>query len=150
MKVLKRFPASPAVVESGLGKAQAPGSLQFTRLASLPGRCRGAFQVLLVLITMAASPAGSTAQTPDTETEALMKRRAELLQRWKSFNLEENALFGGKSKKDLRNVVQTQKEIIELDNRILNAGKMSAFKAEKTERQETIQHRKSLYGRIDS
>lgn len=92
----------------------------------------------------------SAQQQADAEFQALMNRRAGLLQKWKNFNLEENALFGGKSKKDLRNVVQTQKDIIDLDNRILNAGRMSAYTEKKSEKLETLQRQKDLYGRIDS
>src|SRR5690606_21910436 len=38
------------------------------------------------------------------ELQELMNRRTELIRQWRRFNLEENALFGGKSKKDLRNI----------------------------------------------
>lgn len=89
-------------------------------------------------------------QNPDAELRQLMNRRADLLQQWRRFNLEENALFGGKSKKDLKNVVETQQRIIELDNRILNFGKLENYEKKKTEKKEDLQLRKSLYGRIDS
>lgn len=89
-------------------------------------------------------------QNPDAELRQLMSRRADLLQQWRRFNLEENALFGGKSKRDLKKVVETQQRIIELDNRILNFGKLENYEKKKAEKKENLQLRKSLYGRIDS
>lgn len=89
-------------------------------------------------------------QNADAELQEMMSRRAGLLRQWKRFNLEENALFGGKSKKDLRNVLQTQQRIIELDNQILNYGKLENYTKKKTEKDETLQLRKSLYNRLDS
>src|SRR5690606_12558052 len=65
-------------------------------------------------------------------------------------NLEENALFGGKSKKDLKNIVQTQKEIIDLDNRILNTGRMAGYAEKQADKEEGIERQRSFYSRIDS
>src|SRR5690606_27095538 len=49
-----------------------------------------------------------------SELQELMNRRTELIRQWRRFNLEENAFFGGKSKKDLRNIAEIQQKIIQL------------------------------------
>lgn len=94
--------------------------------------------------------AGTTLQQPDAQLQELTNRRAVLLQEWRRFNLEENALFGGKSKKDLRNIAQIQQKIIALDNQILNYGKLESYTEKKTEKEQSMQLQKSLYGRLDS
>src|SRR5690606_7450612 len=85
-----------------------------------------------------------------SELQELMNRRTELIRQWRRFNLEENAFFGGKSKKDLRNIAEIQQKIIQLDNRIVNFGKLESYQQKKTEKKENLQLQKSLYGRIDS
>src|SRR5690606_18664268 len=75
-------------------------------------------RLLLILLLLFISSAGSGQQTQDAELQEMINRRADLLQEWRRFNLDENALFGGQSKKDLRNVLQVQQQIIELDNQI--------------------------------
>lgn len=109
--------------------------------------------VLLLFISFAAhgrQQPGTGQQQADKELQELMNQRASLIQEWRRFNLEENALFGGKSKKDLRNIAEIQQKIIALDNQILNYGKLESYTEKKAEKQESMQLQKSLYGRLDS
>src|SRR3546814_190245 len=124
----------------------------------MPRKLLLSFTLFLLLPFAGPGQTGPTeAQTRDaavqarkTELQALMNRRTDLIRQWRRFNLEENAIFGGKSRKDLRNIAEVQQKIIQLDNTILNFGKLENYQQEKTEKKENIQLQKSLYGRIDS
>ena len=105
---------------------------------------------LLLVSTAGFSQSKDPSPAPDPELQKMMSRRADLLQQWRRFNLEENALFGGQSKKDLRNIAQVQQKIIALDNQILNHDKLESYTKKKDEKKEALQLRKSLYGRLDS
>lgn len=108
----------------------------------------------IILFSLAgyAQPAqdATSQQEAQAELQRMMSRRADLLQQWRRFNLEENALFGGKSKKDLRNILETQQKIIELDNQILNFGKLENYEKKQSEKMENLQRHRSLYSRLDS
>src|SRR3546814_10596033 len=117
-----------------------PRKLLFFRC--MPRKLLLSFTLFLLLPLAGPGQTGPTeAQTRDaavqarkTELRALMNRRTDLIRQWRRFNLEENAIFGGKSKKDLRNIAEVQQKIIQLDNTILNFGKLENYQKEKTEK----------------
>src|SRR5690606_34694840 len=47
-------------------------------------------------------------------------------------------------------IAEVQQKIIQLDNRIVNFGRLENYQPKKTEKKENMQLQKSLYGRIDS
>lgn len=77
-------------------------------------------RILLTLIASAILYIPCLAQKTD-DIQQLMNEREALFREWKEHSLERNALFGGRSKNDLRNVIESQQRIIELDSKIFHA-----------------------------
>jgi hypothetical protein len=77
---------------------------------------------LLALIIILSLPSfAQTLQDAQNELNILIQKRSELFQEWKRNKYENNAFFGGKSKKDLQRIIQTQQTIINIDNEIMQA-----------------------------
>ena len=56
---------------------------------------------------------------PDSVLNLLIGQRARLFREWEADRQERNAFFGGQSKKDLRNIIETLEHILGKDNDIL-------------------------------
>src|SRR3546814_14540366 len=97
----------------------------------MPRKLLLSFTLFLLLPFAGPGQTGPTeAQTRDaavqarkTELQALMNRRTDLIRQWRRFNMEENAIFGGISKKDLWTIADVHQKIIKLYNTIINFGK---------------------------
>ncbi|MDQ1088067.1 hypothetical protein [Siphonobacter sp. SORGH_AS_1065] len=56
---------------------------------------------------------------PDSVLNVLVGQRGTLYKKWAQDQKERNAFFGGQSKKDLRNIIETLENILAKDNEIL-------------------------------
>ncbi|WP_142603721.1 hypothetical protein [Solitalea koreensis] len=79
------------------------------------------FPILILISFFGFSAFAQDLQSAQNELNDLIKRRNELFQEWKRNENENNAFFGGKSKKDLQRIIETQQTIINIDNEIMTA-----------------------------
>lgn len=56
---------------------------------------------------------------PDSVLNLLIRQRSKLFREWEADKQERNAFFGGQSKNDLRNIIETLEHILGKDNDIL-------------------------------
>ncbi|AFD05811.1 hypothetical protein [Solitalea canadensis] len=62
-----------------------------------------------------------TVEQAQENLNTLIEQRSILFQEWKKNKDERNAFFGGQSKNDLRQIIETQQRIIEMDNKVMDA-----------------------------
>ncbi|WP_299822357.1 SHOCT domain-containing protein [uncultured Pontibacter sp.] len=105
---------------------------------------------LLAIILLA--PLSASAQ----RLSRLMQERAKLYEDWEYYNGQNNAFFGGKSNKDLSNIIQVQKSIIDKDNEImeevrtLNVNTQKGLRAELEASQDQIASYKTKVGNLET
>jgi hypothetical protein len=79
------------------------------------------YALLSLIIILSLTSFAQNFQDAQNELNILIQKRSELFQEWKRNKDENNAFFGGKSKKDLQRIIQTQQTIINIDNEIMSA-----------------------------
>lgn len=95
--------------------------------------------ILLVFIPLCCRVSAQTTPTPSTAaTDSLLRllinQRSKLYKDWDYYQQQNHALFGGKSKKDLRDIIATLERIIAKDNQIL--ARLQTVNAKERERLE--------------
>lgn len=85
---------------------------------------RKRLSLLLVLVSIFFGVSAQTTPTPSTAAtdsllQVLIGQRSKLHKDWDYFREQNHALFGGKSKNDLRDIIATLERIVAKDNQIL-------------------------------
>lgn len=73
------------------------------------------------LSTITFSVFSQTVEQAQENLNTLIEQRSTLFLEWKKNKDERNAFFGGQSKNDLRQIIETQQKIIEMDNKVMDA-----------------------------
>jgi ABC-type phosphate transport system auxiliary subunit len=94
---------------------------------------------LLLFIPLCFRVSAQTTATPstaatDSQLAALIGQRSKLYKDWDYYQQQNHALFGGKSKNDLRDIIATLERIIAKDNQIL--ARLQTVNAKERERLE--------------
>lgn len=82
--------------------------------------------------------------------EKLLQERQELLMQLEEAEAQNSALFGKKSKKDLRNTSELLKDIVEKDNEILNAFKRELNRKEVPKQSESAEDKEQKIIELES
>lgn len=75
--------------------------------------------LLLLLVLGLTTPSLFSQTQSDSILQQLIDERTRLYRDWDYFQQQNHALFGGKSKQDLRNVIATLEELLAKDNQVL-------------------------------
>lgn len=92
------------------------------------------FFFVACLLAVSATAQTPTSYTDDSTLTQLIAQRSKLYKDWDYFQKQNHALFGGKSKNDLRDIIATLEKIVAKDNQVL--ARLSAISAKERERLE--------------
>lgn len=73
------------------------------------------------LFSITFSVFSQTVEQAQENLNTVIEQRNTLFLEWKKNKDERNAFFGGQSKNDLRQIIETQQKIIEMDNKVMDA-----------------------------
>ncbi len=88
----------------------------------------------ICLLAVSATAQTPTSYTADSTLTQLIAQRSKLYKDWDYFQQQNHALFGGKSKNDLRDIIATLEKIVAKDNQVL--ARLSTINAKERERLE--------------